>query len=73
MADDPFWPGIGPHWGPSIPVSGLALEQDVYRRCMTFKGYALVKDQPGLPARHSASKGACYPPLMTTPAPDRRS
>src|ERR1700694_4147261 len=49
MANDPFWLAPDPlRWGP--PVSGLALEQDMYRRCMTSKGYALVKDQPGRPA-----------------------
>lgn len=49
MADDPFW--LAPdslRWGP--PVSGLALEQDMYRRCMTSRGYALVEDQPGRPS-----------------------
>jgi hypothetical protein len=50
MADDPFWWGPR-YWGPGPPVSGLALEQDVYRRCMTFKGYTLVKDpEPGRPS-----------------------
>ena len=53
MDDDWFWGG--PHWlgrshlGP--PVSGLAMEQDVYDRCMRTKGYALVKEpKPPHPA-----------------------
>jgi hypothetical protein len=54
MADDPFWWGPGHrYWGPppGIPVSGLALEQDAYRRCMNFKGYTLVKDpEPAHPS-----------------------
>jgi len=45
MADDPFWWGPGSRrWGPALPVSGLEMEQDVYRRCMMFKGYTLVKN-----------------------------
>ena len=51
MAKDPLWPGA--YWGPSLPVSGLELEQDVFRRCMTFKGYTLVKDPEPVSARRS--------------------
>ena len=46
MSYDPFWSGYPRYWGPVPPVSGLEMEQDVYRRCMTFKGYSLVK-KPG--------------------------
>jgi hypothetical protein len=47
MDDDPFWdrPGWRHHrapWGPM--TSGLAMEQDVYDRCMRSKGYALIKE-----------------------------
>ena len=45
MGDDPLWDGIGRHHrGPWMPVSGLELEQDAFRRCMRVKGYALVRD-----------------------------
>jgi hypothetical protein len=48
MDDDPLWwgPGWRHHRGPFFGpmTSGLAMEQDVYDRCMRFKGYALIKE-----------------------------
>jgi hypothetical protein len=47
LMDDPFWwdPGFRHRRGLGLPVTtGLAMEQDVFNRCMRFKGYALVKD-----------------------------
>jgi hypothetical protein len=49
MDDDQFW--SGPGWrhrrGPfySPMTSGLAMEQDVYDRCMRYKGYTLIKQE----------------------------
>ena len=54
MDDDPFWGVRGPYRrGPFVGplTSGLAMEQDVYSRCMRHKGYALVKNpDPPRPA-----------------------
>jgi hypothetical protein len=47
MSYDPFWPGFPRYWGPGP----LEMEQDVYRRCMIFKGYRQVKNpDPNHPA-----------------------
>jgi hypothetical protein len=44
MDDRPFW-GFGWNRGPFVPTtSGLAMEQDVFDRCMRYKGYALVEN-----------------------------
>lgn len=54
MAYDPLWPGSTYWgWGPTFPVSGLAMEQDVFRRCMHFKGYELVRDPEPVSGRRS--------------------
>jgi hypothetical protein len=46
--DEPFWWGTGwrhLHPYPTWPTSSaLGAEQDVFNRCMYYKGYALIKD-----------------------------
>ena len=54
--DDPYWwsPVWRRPWDPWWPsMPDPAAEQDVYNRCMSFKGYALIKE----PKRSRASGG----------------